>query len=236
MSLVTNRGATRILTVGWLGLTAPKLILLDASSALLTKLTNVVSDLTEYGDYAGGFEGADRESPDTPVVTEVDGSNLAKASFSATSIAGANGPDRIAPIYALIEEITNDGASNVIHSGGIKTAANVIDVTAATEDSPGVLTANGHGMSDGEIVYLEGFAGGTWDQINRRAFKVDNADANTFTLVDEAATAVNTSAFGTATLTSAKAYRPFAGNGAAITITPDSDGVLQAVPEDQGGA
>lgn len=234
MSLVTNRGATRILTVGWLGLTSAKIILLDASSALVTKLTNVVSDLTEYGDYAGGFGGGDRESPDTPVVTEVDGSNLAKASFSATTISGAAGPDRIAPVYGLIEEITNDGASNVIHSGGIKTAANVIDITAATEASPGVLTANGHGMSDGEIVYLEGLAGGTWGALNFRAFKVDNTDANTFTLVDEAAAAVNSSAFGTATFATAKAYRPFAGNGAAITITPPSEGVLEAIPEDTG--
>ena len=67
-------------------------------------------------------------------------------------------------------------------------------ITAITQASPGVLTVTGHGYSDDDVVTVESVEGMT--EINSiRTYIVDNATTNTFTLVDEAGAAVDTSAF-----------------------------------------
>jgi Flp pilus assembly protein TadG len=53
-------------------------------------------------------------------------------------------------------------------------------ITGATRDDPVVITAPGHGFSDGDRVYITGVSGMT--QINDRSFRVDNPTTNTFEL------------------------------------------------------
>ncbi len=68
-------------------------------------------------------------------------------------------------------------------------------VTGITNASPGVVTVTGHGFSDDEHVRLYADAGMT--EINKKDYKIDNATANTYTLVDiETDIAVDTSGFG----------------------------------------
>ncbi|MEK9811170.1 MAG: ubiquitin-activating E1 FCCH domain-containing protein, partial [Candidatus Nanopelagicales bacterium] len=55
-------------------------------------------------------------------------------------------------------------------------------ITAITQASPGVLTSNSHGLSDGEEIYIDSVGGMV--ELNNRNFKVANATTNTFTLQD----------------------------------------------------
>jgi hypothetical protein len=55
-------------------------------------------------------------------------------------------------------------------------------ITAITQASPGVLTSNSHGFSDGDEIYIDSVGGMV--ELNNRNFKVANATTNTFTLQD----------------------------------------------------
>jgi hypothetical protein len=70
-------------------------------------------------------------------------------------------------------------------------------ITAVTQASPGVITSNSHGFSDGEEIYITGVGGMT--QLNDRNYIVDNATTNTFTLTDLFGVAIDTTAFTTFT-------------------------------------
>lgn len=66
-------------------------------------------------------------------------------------------------------------------------------ITGITQASPGVVTSNAHGFSNGNRVYLTDILGMT--QLNGRTFTVRNATANTFTLEDMWGAAVDTSTY-----------------------------------------
>ncbi|NCD16508.1 MAG: hypothetical protein EOL91_04190 [Actinobacteria bacterium] len=53
-------------------------------------------------------------------------------------------------------------------------------ITGVTSANPGVFTCAGHGLSDGDEVYISGIVG--MEDINGQFYTVDNADTNTFTL------------------------------------------------------
>lgn len=79
-----------------------------------------------------------------------------------------------------------------IRDGGqiLETAKNI---TAITQASPGVITSNSHGYSNGDEVYIASVGGMT--TLNGRNFKVANVTTNTFTLTYMDGTAVNTTIF-----------------------------------------
>ena len=54
------------------------------------------------------------------------------------------------------------------------------NITGVTQASPGVVTAAGHGFSNGDEIYIDGIVGMT--ELNGKNFKVANATADTFTL------------------------------------------------------
>jgi len=66
--------------------------------------------------------------------------------------------------------------------GGILTEATT-DITAITKADPAVVTANAHGLSDGDRVYISGVVGMT--ELNNREFTVANKTTNTFELSGE---------------------------------------------------
>lgn len=226
--LVTNRGSTRLDTVG-IALTAPHLILLARDSAVPALTHNVVSDLSEYagGGYTGGFAGATRAAIGDLAVAEDDANSRSEITFGAKTFTGVNGPAPFAPVAAVIEEITSDAASNVIAYVPIKAAAAEIVPTAASNANPAQLDfGSAHGLTTNDLVYLEGFAGGTWAaNVNGRVFKVTVVDADSVTLQGLDATG-----FGAATFATAKVYRPLPANGAVITVTPNAEGVIQSRP------
>lgn len=230
---LTNRGNYRIDLQGWPNLTTPKLFLLARDCVPLTRALNTLSQVDEYAGtgYDGGFGGTSRQTPANLAVSEDDSGNRSELTFDAPTFTGLLGPDPIAPFLALAEEITDDAGSHLIAFFPIATAGNQAAISAATEDSPGVFTSAGHGLSDDDLVYLVGFAGGTWDTLNLRPFTVDDATTDTFTLKDEAGNAIDTSALGTPTLTNAKVGRPIPMNGAAVTLTPDADGAIQTLTQ-----
>lgn len=65
-------------------------------------------------------------------------------------------------------------------------------ITGITRATPGVLTSNAHGFSNGQWVYVAAIVGMT--QLNGRFYIVAGVTANTFTLTDLDGTAINTSA------------------------------------------
>lgn len=80
----------------------------------------------------------------------------------------------------------------------IKDGAYVLEsaktITGITRANPGVVTANAHGFSNGDIVYVTGVLGMT--QVNGRFFWVEGVTANTFELRDPAyGISVNTSSY-----------------------------------------
>lgn len=225
--LMTNRGSYRIDLQGWPNLTNPRLILLARDGALPTQAINTVSELDEYAGpgYNGGFGGTSRETPANLAVSEDDAGNRSEMTFDAVTFSAVNGPDPIAPGVALVEEIASDAASHVISFHPVKTTANELAVTAASNDNPSSwTTASAHGLTTNDWIYVEGFAGGTWDgAVNGRFFKVTVVDADEFTVQG-----LDGTSLGTATLTNAKIYRPIPMNGADVTLTPNAEGVVQS--------
>jgi hypothetical protein len=225
--LITNRGSTRLDTVG-IALTAPHLILLARDSAVPTQALNTVSQVTEYAGagYTGGFGGASRfDLTGELSVAEDDGNNRSEISFTPALFSGVNGPDPIAPIAASIEEITDNAGSNLIAFHPLKSTAQEWVPNAASEASPAQLDgAASHGLTTDDLVYIEGFAGGTWaTQLNGKVSKITVVDANSFSLQG-----VDSSGFGTATFATAKVYRPLWMNGAPVTVTADAEGAIQS--------
>jgi hypothetical protein len=226
--LVTNRGAARLLAVGWPGLTAPHVILLARDQAIPTVDLNTVSQVSEYagGGYIGGFGGASRQVPGSLAVNEDDTNDRAELDAADVTFTGVDGPEPIAPMAAIVEEITDDAGSNVIAFIPLKLAE--LDVTAASEASPAELTtASAHGLATGDLIYIEGAAGGTWaEEVNGKVFTVTVVDADQFTI-----DGLNSSGFGTATFASFVIYRPLPMNGASVQVQWDAEGIIQAVPQ-----
>ena len=214
--MFTNKGTTRLLSLGLAALTAPHWILLDAAQVVPDFDDNFVSDLTEFAGtgYTGGFAGAGRQAAGSLAANEDDTNDLAELDDADPSFAGIT-DGRIAPVMALVDEVTNDAASPIICF--VPLFINEGVPTAASEANPAEITIASHGLSTGDLVYIVGFAGGTWDtELNGKWFQVTSTGANTFTL-----DGVNSSAFGTATFATAKVYRPLTMNGA--TVTPNLD-------------
>ena len=69
-------------------------------------------------------------------------------------------------------------------------------VTAITKADPGVLTANAHGLSDGDEVYLEN-DGSAMTELKTRNYLVANSTTNTFTLQDLFGNDIDTTGFTT---------------------------------------
>jgi hypothetical protein len=228
--MMTNRGITRVATVGWGNLTAPHALLLARDAAVPTRAINNVGEIDEYAGtgYTGGFGGSSRVAMASLAVSEDDSGNRAELTAAAMAFSSVTGPAPVAPAVLVAEEITDNAGSNVIGWVPVKTTGNVIDVTAASEANPAVLTTDGdHDLSTDDLVYIEGFAGGTWDdELNGKWFKVTVVDANEFSLQG-----VNSTAFGTATFATAKVYRPIPMNGATFTVTPNAEGLFQLYPQ-----
>lgn len=71
----------------------------------------------------------------------------------------------------------------VFKNDGAPVVATAVAITGATNANPVVLTANAHGFSNGDQVYVRGVLGMT--EINERWFTVAGAAANTFELSGE---------------------------------------------------
>jgi hypothetical protein len=80
----------------------------------------------------------------------------------------------------------------VFKEDGVVLESNVT-ITGATQANPCVVTANSHGYSNGNEVFISGVGGMT--RLNNRFFKVANVTTNTFELQDIEGNAINSSAF-----------------------------------------
>jgi hypothetical protein len=72
------------------------------------------------------------------------------------------------------------GVTDVAEPSWPTSAAQITQITAITQANPAVVTANGHGLTNGQFVYLAGIGGMT--QVNNLKFTVAGAAANTFQL------------------------------------------------------
>jgi hypothetical protein len=90
-------------------------------------------------------------------------------------------------------------------------------ITAASLGSPGAgevtITSATHGYTDGDIIKITGVGG--MQQINNRAFIVDNATTNTFTLKG----------------TNASVYTAYTSGGSAYKATMSAVGEVRDIPE-----
>ena len=85
-----------------------------------------------------------------------------------------------------------DSIMRVIRNGFyvLDTAKNI---TAATQASPGVLTSNSHGFSNGDEIFISSVAGMT--ELNGRNYLVTGKTTNTFKLTDLFGVSIDTSSF-----------------------------------------
>jgi len=67
-------------------------------------------------------------------------------------------------------------------------------ITGVTQANPGVVTATGHGFTDGQVVLIQSIVGMT--ELNGNHYTVVYINTNTFSLKTSAGVAVNTSAYG----------------------------------------
>ena len=112
-----------------------------------------------------------------------DNGKIAALRTAATTLVDTVVADNINGYYAKIALVPYSVAVNV---GNYATQARgavsgpPLKITAATKASPVVVTAAGHGFTNGQTVYITGVTGMT--QINNLSFTVANATTNTFAL------------------------------------------------------
>ena len=85
----------------------------------------------------------------------------------------------------------------VYRNGAQVLNATAKNISAATKASPGVLTSNSHGFSNGDEIFIASVGGMT--ELNGRNYRVANSTTNTFTLTDLFGVAINTTNFTTYT-------------------------------------
>lgn len=90
-----------------------------------------------------------------------------------------NGSD-VRYIERLNTRIWNDIEDHFAVDAGLTYEGDSYAITGATQADPIVITANSHGHSNGDTVYLKNIAGMT--ELNGRLFTVANATANTYEL------------------------------------------------------
>lgn len=66
-------------------------------------------------------------------------------------------------------------------------------ITGATQANPVVVTSNGHGLSNGDKIFISGVVGMT--QLNEKQYLVANVTTNTFELQDESSTNIDGTGF-----------------------------------------
>lgn len=70
-------------------------------------------------------------------------------------------------------------------------------ISGITNASPGVITDNAHGYSNGDEVFLSGIVGPIGNRLNGRSYEVANVTTNTYTLVSVlTGAAINTTTYG----------------------------------------
>lgn len=79
--------------------------------------------------------------------------------------------------WEWVDSITDSGADNVLD---LVTWKDVTNITAISQANPAVVTAAGHGLANGDVVYITGVLGMT--EVNDQFFTVANATPNTFEL------------------------------------------------------
>lgn len=87
-------------------------------------------------------------------------------------------------------------AARTITGAAWQNGANSIAISAVTKANPAVFTANGHGLANGEVVWVSGVSGsGNWaTNLNGRWYTVSNVNTNTFRLTSSSGV-VNTSSY-----------------------------------------
>jgi hypothetical protein len=86
-----------------------------------------------------------------------------------------------------------DQVMRVYRNGAQVLDASVKTITGITQASPGVITSNSHGLSNGDEIFIDAIVGMT--ELNGRNYRVAGATTNTFTLVDLFGNAINTTGF-----------------------------------------
>lgn len=91
--------------------------------------------------------------------------------------------------------INRNSTGYTAYSGGGTAWADapIRDITAITQATPGVVTAAGHGFSDGDVVWLSGVAGMT--AVNQRYYVVASAATDTFALTTLDGSGVDTTGY-----------------------------------------
>src|SRR6516164_4316256 len=109
----------------------------------------------------------------------------------------SNGVVRLIPFQASIAVgyvlEFGDGYMRPIANGAPILNPSVV-VSGITQANPGVVTAVGHGYSNGQQVFISGVGG--MSQINGGFYFVKNVTANTFTLTDPSGAAIDTTSYG----------------------------------------
>lgn len=105
--------------------------------------------------------------------------------------------------YWMIKKSTYDSAGDVIAINFAEGEADfihiydnstAISITGATQANPCVISATGHGLSNGDIVELVSIGGMT--ELNNKFFIVASATANTFALTDLDGANINSTGYG----------------------------------------
>ncbi len=94
-------------------------------------------------------------------------------------------------------EIGNQYIRVIVDGGLVVDTSQTKTITAVTKANPGVVTSNGHGLSNGTEVFVSSVGG--MEELNGRQLLVANSTTNTFTLQDKAGTDINTTNFTTYT-------------------------------------
>lgn len=125
-------------------------------------------------------------------------------------------------VYPIDLNLSTISFQFVASSSATSTRTNAT-ITGATQANPCVVTANAHGFSNGNLIYIDGVVGMT--QLNKRLFTIGGVAANTFQLSGVNSTAYT--AYGSAGTASPSAVPFFttASGSASATVTLQAHGL-----------
>ena len=112
--------------------------------------------------------------------------------------------------------------STAISGAVLNLTGNQITISSATKDRPVVITANSHGFSNGDVVWITGVSGMT--QLNNKAYVVANKSNNAFELYTTGGSRVDGRNYNSHSGNSGRVQR-CQNNNCSVTITANNHGL-----------
>ena len=152
----------------------------DSQTGSTTSSSAVVTGLTDTSQLIVGMEVTGTGIPTDTLISSIDSATQVTLDKNATATGSASLTFKVPPYTLLDLFVHNDSGTLKLSMTNWVTSQTKKDITGATNASPIVITSTAHGLSDGDLVGVNGVGGNTAP--NGVVWTVDNAATDTFEL------------------------------------------------------